>query len=208
MLAERAEAASGSHVLEQRLRYTYDSPARSLRHRLVVVPPAVHGRQRRTAQGFTVSGDPASVRTTTDAFGNHVVDVRADVVQSSIESNAWSVVDVSDGALRDVAREFVGACADVGLAERICTRSYEALTYGFGFTDVHTTAAAHWPPSWPSTRPMIDEPHADTSRLPWAVITPTSRRPPEPSKGRAPECCARRSACGWYPQPEPGRAIT
>lgn len=169
MLAERTERTEGTYLLEQRLRYTYDSPARDLRHRLVVVPPVVHGRQLRSDYGFTVSGDAVLVQTTTDAFGNHVVDIRAAVVRSWIEFEAWSLVEGSsitgeapvaasllhdrrlrdpspltraDGELGDAAREFAGARSGIGLAERICTWTHGALTYGFGSTDVHTTAAA------------------------------------------------------------------
>ncbi|MDQ3106475.1 MAG: hypothetical protein M3Q68_01540, partial [Actinomycetota bacterium] len=93
MRAEIAPEAEETYRLEQRFRYTYASPVRRLRHRLMVVPPAVHGGQRRLDHGLTVSGCPVLVSTTTDEFANHVVDLRANAVDSWIEFEAWAVVD-------------------------------------------------------------------------------------------------------------------
>ena len=54
MLAETFAGDEDLYLLEQQFRYTYASPVRRLRHRLVVVPRAVHGgqyRYRRRAHG-------------------------------------------------------------------------------------------------------------------------------------------------------------
>ena len=40
-----------TYVLEQSFRYEYDAPVRSLRQRLVIVPPIRHGGQYRRAIG-------------------------------------------------------------------------------------------------------------------------------------------------------------
>ena len=42
-----------TYLLEQRFRYDYDAPVKSLRQRLVVIPPARH------ASGCTISSAPA-----------------------------------------------------------------------------------------------------------------------------------------------------
>ena len=91
MLAEAAPD-TGTYLLEQRFRYEYATPAHRLRHRLFVVPRAVHGNQHRLDHGLEVSGSPARVAHGTDSFGNHVVDVRAGVVRDWIEFKAWALV--------------------------------------------------------------------------------------------------------------------
>ncbi len=81
MLVEAPAGVEGStYLLEQRFRYTYATRARWLRHRLVVVPRAVHGDQYRFDHGLTVSGSPALVSVRSDCFANHVVELRATAV--------------------------------------------------------------------------------------------------------------------------------
>lgn len=92
MLAERRAEEDGAYLLEQQFRYTYATPVRRLRHRLMVVPPAVHGGQHRIDHGLTASGDPVLLSAETDAFGNHLVKVRADKVAAAVEFNAWALV--------------------------------------------------------------------------------------------------------------------
>ena len=96
-----------AHLLHQRFRYTYTVPVRNLRHRLVVVPPVVHGSQRRLYHRVTTTGAEATSRTRADGFGNHVVHLRAPVVRESIEFEVWTVVR------RDPARQaaVLGAAA-------------------------------------------------------------------------------------------------
>ncbi len=171
MRAEIAAEAEETYRLEQRFRYTYASPVRRLRHRLIVVPPAVHGGQRRLDHGLTVSGGPVLVSTTSDEFANHVIDLRANTVYSWIEFEAWAVVDRShvtgattvpaglasdhrllaptpltsvDQHLAEAVRALL-ASADsrrpLEVAERACHWAYGALTYEFGITGVNTSAA-------------------------------------------------------------------
>jgi len=80
------------YVLHQRFRYDYETPVQHLRHRLVVVPRAVHGDQRRLDHGLTVTGAPALVSVSSDGFGNHVIDIRATRVDEAIEFDAWALV--------------------------------------------------------------------------------------------------------------------
>ncbi len=92
-------AAATIYVLHQRFRYDYDTPVHHLRHRLVVVPRAVHGDQRRLDHRVTVTGAPALVSVGVDGFGNHVVDVRATRVDEAIEFEAWALVRRGTNAL-------------------------------------------------------------------------------------------------------------
>jgi len=85
-------ASGAAYLLQQRFRYDYASPVHHLRHRLVVVPPALHGDQRRVDHGLTVTGAPALVSVGSDGFANHVVDVRAAAIDEFIEFETWSVV--------------------------------------------------------------------------------------------------------------------
>ena len=171
MLAESPSADEGSYLLEQRFRYTYATPVRRLRHRLVVVPRAVHGDQVLLDHRLAVSGSPAVVSLTTDEFANHVVEVRATGVAAWIEFETWAVVGwrdrgpsgvtavpadclvdarhlrptpltVADEALNDAAHSLSSSGGrGLDLAERICTWTHQALTYEYGVTAVHTTAA-------------------------------------------------------------------
>jgi transglutaminase-like putative cysteine protease len=77
---------SRSLLLEQHIRYEYSAPVERLRQRLIVVPPPVHGAQRRGDWSLTVDGVDATVRRTrTDRFGNVVIDVGARRVERWIQ---------------------------------------------------------------------------------------------------------------------------
>jgi transglutaminase-like putative cysteine protease len=157
------------YLLEQQVRYTYASPVRRLRHRLIVVPRAVHGGQHRCHHGLTVSGVPARMTVTSDSFANHVVDLRALIVSEWIEFDAWALVRTrASGGVVEVPpvsldlRELLaatpltrandiltGAARDLSasssggldLAERACAWSHQALTYEHDVTSVRTDAA-------------------------------------------------------------------
>jgi transglutaminase-like putative cysteine protease len=169
MLVEAFAGEEDLYLLEQRFRYTYASPVRRLRHRLVVVPQAVHGTQYRFDHGLTVSGGPARMTVTSDSFSNHVVELRASTVAHWIEFDAWALVgchgsggvielrSTSNGhrhllaptpltqateTLSDAARELSAAgSGGLDLAERACAWAHQALTYQYGVTGVHTNAA-------------------------------------------------------------------
>lgn len=91
--ASSASASAGAaYLLHQRFRYDYATPVSHLRHRLVAVPRARHGDQRRVAQRVTVTGTPALVSVGSDGFANHVVDVRAATIDEYIEFETWAEV--------------------------------------------------------------------------------------------------------------------
>lgn len=170
MLAETFAGDEDLYLLEQQFRYTYASPVRRLRHRLVVVPRAVHGGQYRFDHGLTVSGDPARMTVTSDSFANHVVELRAATVSEWIEFETWALVasHTSGGVvelsptcidfrdllaatpLTQVNDMLAGAARDLSaassggldLAERACAWTHQALTYEYGVTSVRTSAAA------------------------------------------------------------------
>lgn len=95
--------------LHQRLRYDYASPIRHLRHRLMVLPPAVHGDQRLVSSALEVTGADAVVRRGTDGFGNVRHDLRAERVESTVEFEAWATVErrAGDGPPRLPASSLV-----------------------------------------------------------------------------------------------------
>src|ERR1700722_929332 len=73
------------YVLEQSFRYEYDAPVRSLRQRLVIVPPARHGNQYLRAHRLEVTGANVQRRVSRDAAGNVVARLRAEHVPEAIE---------------------------------------------------------------------------------------------------------------------------
>lgn len=152
--------------LEQRYRYTYAAPIRDLRHRLVTVPPARHGRQVRVDHGIEVRGDPVLVSSSRDRFANHVVDVRAASVASCFELRSWAIVEHAEGlnrpsvtasaasdfrrptALTSADERITQVASDLGgggdaleVSERISTWTHASLHYEWGTTSVRTTAA-------------------------------------------------------------------
>jgi transglutaminase-like putative cysteine protease len=155
-------------LLHQCLRYEYPSPIRRLAHRLVVVPPERHGHQHRLLHRVNVTGAEATVTSRFDEFGNHVLDVRAERVDTAIEFEAWAVVEtstggfVADGAgdwrllspsaltqpdetLRDAAawlRHAGRGDSPLELAVRVNGWVHGAMRYRADVTGVRTTAAA------------------------------------------------------------------
>ena len=148
--------------LEQEVRYAYPAPIEHLQQRMIVVPPASHGSQRRDDWSFAVAGVPSPVqRTRTDPFGNTVIDVEADHVEQSISfatrvtvslsgaADAWETVadprylrptalttaDAAVGALgASTAGDRAGPAA-------LCARTHRSLSYQWGITGVRTSAA-------------------------------------------------------------------
>ena len=156
-------------LLEQRIRYSYDRPIEDLAHRLIVIPRAVYGRQARTDFEVTVSEGSAEVRIGEDEFSNCVAHIKVPHVASEIEFVMWVVVTRRSRAsadepwadsdrrrysfptrlteatpeIRAVGSDFAatGASHSV-IAEMACGWTKRAMRYGFGSTDVHTTAAS------------------------------------------------------------------
>jgi transglutaminase-like putative cysteine protease len=86
------------YVLEQSFRYEYDAPVRSLRQRLVIVPPPRHGNQYLRAHRLEVTGADVQRRVSRDAAGNVVARLRAEHVPEAIEFRLAAVLErVRDG---------------------------------------------------------------------------------------------------------------
>lgn len=159
---------TATYLLRQRFRYEYPEPIAHLRHRLMVVPPAQHGGQRRLAYGLAVRGAEVRVAERGDGFGNHRYEARSARVEESIEFETWVAVEASgssavdvpatdlwepcwrnpsaltrpDGALAGAAARLqTGRPPPVELAERIAAWVHGAMRYEAGATDVRTTAA-------------------------------------------------------------------
>ena len=161
-----------SYLLDQSFTYRYPAPIEHLRHRLMVVPPPKHGDQRLLWYRLEVRGAPAVVLTSTDAFGNHQVDVRAARVAEAIEFDIRVLVErtaapcpfplpvsaladcrlleaspltLPDVALAEVARELQADGGSVlELVERLTKWVYGAMSYAYDSTSVGTTAAEAW----------------------------------------------------------------
>ncbi|MDP9072805.1 MAG: hypothetical protein M3N98_01300, partial [Actinomycetota bacterium] len=81
-----------TYSIRQHLQYRYPAPIRHLRQRLMLVPPLRHGDQRRV--GWGIEASCPSVRTEfRDRFGNMVVDLSVERVDSTIEFDAWTVIE-------------------------------------------------------------------------------------------------------------------
>jgi transglutaminase-like putative cysteine protease len=157
--------------LRQSFTYDYDGPARDLVHRLVVVPPAAHGDQRLCSAAVDVSDPSARVRWHRDGFGNRHCVVRMTevpqrfelVVELTVERGSspdsppraavtphpasWAVLRLPsalttpDVAIAALARRHAVPGDPVATADAFCALVRERITYGFGATDVTTTAA-------------------------------------------------------------------
>ena len=158
-----------TYVIEQSFRYDYDAPVKSLRQRLVVIPPARHGSQYLRGHLLEVSGARARRYLRRDCHGNVVAWVRSEHVAQAVEFRLAAVVErvrgdgptmLEAGALRDppLLRPTRLTAADERLrslasdlaahddtplerAERICDAVHCAITYADAVTSVRTTAA-------------------------------------------------------------------
>jgi transglutaminase-like putative cysteine protease len=164
-----AAARRVSYVLEQTLRYDYDTPVESLRQRLVIVPPARHGQQYLRAHRLEVTGAAVRRRVRRDAAGNVVAWLKADHVPAAIEFRLAAVLErvrddgpamlpaaaldsprllrptrltTPDDRLRDLAAGLTAPSGDPEeTAERVCAAVFAAMTYENDVTTVSTTAA-------------------------------------------------------------------
>jgi transglutaminase-like putative cysteine protease len=156
--------------IHQRITYRYDGPVRSLQQRLVVQPRSVHGDQRRLSRRLSVlNAIPHSVDAGVDPFGNTVVTLNIPRVDEEVTFVTSSVVErdaqhgphlelaamLEDRRLLD-ASPLTGADPTIDLlAEELRASGltggalataanecvHNALTYQYGATSVHTTAA-------------------------------------------------------------------
>jgi transglutaminase-like putative cysteine protease len=158
-----------TYVIEQSFRYDYDRPVKSLRQRLVIIPPARHGSQYLRGHLLEVTGARARRRLRRDAHGNLIAWLHSEHVTQAVEFRLVAVVErvcadgptvLDAGALRDprLLRPTRLTAPDDRLralasdlaarpgtaeerAERICEAVHSALSYQHGITSVRTTAA-------------------------------------------------------------------
>ena len=150
-----------SCFLAQRVRYDYTAPIEDLCQRLLLVPPSVHGHQRRHGWTLVVGGAVAtSTRARRDSFGNLALELRVPRVDEWVEFVVTTEVtrrapsgahrvrpdrryleptrltapDVAIGALVAQAAEAVDPAA-------ISAAVHAAIGYEWGITGVRTTAA-------------------------------------------------------------------
>lgn len=145
-------------LLQQHARYDYSSPVTNLRQRLILVPRATHGAQRRSRWRLAVEGvDGFRVTARRDPFGNLTVAVVIPRVESwvqfSVETKVCTAAGIGPHRARPDRRylsptrltapdERIAALAE-GQADAaaLSARVHAALTYEWGITGVHTTAA-------------------------------------------------------------------
>jgi transglutaminase-like putative cysteine protease len=82
-----------TYVIEQSFRYDYDAPVKSLRQRLVIIPPARHGSQYLRGHLLEVTGARARRCLRRDAHGNLVAWVRSEHVTQAVEFRLAAVVE-------------------------------------------------------------------------------------------------------------------
>ena len=89
-----------TYEVQQRYRYTYTQPVNDLRHRLIVVPPDIHGDQLLDRFELHVHGTDSELRWETDAFANRVCRITAPRVEHLIEFETHFRVRRSAAAVR------------------------------------------------------------------------------------------------------------
>jgi len=165
---EWSQVKRARFLFHQRFQYDYPGPIRDLQQRLVVIPAERYGAQRLCSHRLTATPAPCASRSTTDAFGNHVVEV--DVAEAGasvafevvmkIENEARSHCDylfTADAARRfldptrltapdeyitHIARMLRAQAHDPAeLARRVHGWVANTMRYEAGVTTVQTTAA-------------------------------------------------------------------
>jgi transglutaminase-like putative cysteine protease len=162
-----AEARSVTYRIRQRLRYTYDGPARDLAHRLVVLPPNRHGDQTSRHGELTVSAPAARVSWERGPDGLRAATVTLDEVPALLDFDVAAIVErgpaatwpslpasaltgrrllaatpltAPDETLLAVASRLIGP-DPFTTARRCCAWVFENIAYRPGSTTVGTTAA-------------------------------------------------------------------
>jgi transglutaminase-like putative cysteine protease len=161
-------AGSLSYVLHQSFAYRYTGPVTRVDQRLVVVPPARHGPQRRKFHRLSIIGAEGYATWSRDEFENPVAHVQVAAVPESVEFRVDAIIEregiapvqlsaaalsarryldatwltSADDALSSAAHDLAGSLpAGRPVAERICAFVNEAIAYRKGATSVATTAA-------------------------------------------------------------------
>ena len=152
----------------QCFRYDYPGPVHNLRQNLVVVPMRHYGDQRLCEHRLTVTPSAATMRDSSDYFGNRVFKLEVPRVEKSVAFEVTKTVERRAGRFRPVALthdqlayyrrptdltaadERIAAIAGefaartrnvVELTDQISDFVAGAMSYGSGATAVTTTAA-------------------------------------------------------------------
>jgi transglutaminase-like putative cysteine protease len=161
--------AAVRYRLRQTFTYEYDGPVHDLVHRLVVVPPPVHGDQLLRSGTVEVSDPAADVRWHEDAFGNRHCVVRLARVprrfelvvgvvaerstapfipqprrHPSVAPVRWrqpSALTAATDEIASLARRHAEPGDVLATADAFCALVRDRISYGFDATDVDTTAA-------------------------------------------------------------------
>lgn len=147
-------------VLNQRIRYAYSAPVTDLHQRLMTVPPAKYGSQRRRRWNLQVSGvDELITGVTSDPFFNVVLEATIPRVDHAVEFEVeveLSVEQVLPTHFNAADNSYLGhthlTTPDRAIAEltsavqhsgvaALCTAVHKSLDYEWGVTGVATTAA-------------------------------------------------------------------
>jgi len=161
-------ARRAAYRLRQTFRYEYAEPITDLNHRLVVIPPARFGDQRRTYHDLLVELEEVRLEQRADRFGNVVMEVFAPQVPSAIEfvaevsversasepnilTGGWppaewlldpSPLTTPDERIETAAAQLAAAAVyGLPLADLINDWVYGSMTYKHDVTGVRTTAA-------------------------------------------------------------------
>lgn len=159
-----------TYRLNQRFRYEYDGPVEELRHRLVVVPPAVYGDAHRRLYRVTASLPETRVSKHRDEYGNLLVHFYLAAVATAVEFEVTAVVErvgrrlddalpagaltnprylratrltAADERIRELAGELRRATGDDDreFGLRCAALVYATVAYRTDATSVRTTAA-------------------------------------------------------------------
>jgi len=158
-----------TYIIHQHIRYEYPGPITDLRQRLMISPRDGHGGQRRIVQRLDVFPQ-MSTEAHNDAFGNSVIAMFVPRLDCGIDFEYWAIVEReawvtehrearsilempsllrsslltrADANLREAAERLrAGNDSPLELAHAINHFVFEHMEYGFGATDIHTTAAA------------------------------------------------------------------
>jgi transglutaminase-like putative cysteine protease len=152
----------------QRFNYEYPGPIRNLKQRLVVVPADRYGAQRLHNHALAVNPLPIATREALDRFGNRVLELEVQQVDSAVSFEVVMIMEsdvqvlhsppvspasinyflqptrltMPDDAVHAVSRMLQrDAPTPDSLAQRINDWVYGAMRYKTGVTTVETTAA-------------------------------------------------------------------
>src|ERR1035437_8812631 len=82
-----------AYLLHQDLRYEYPGPIADLEQRLMILPPLLHGDQRRVMCRIEVAAPDVSRSETEDEFGNILVMLHIPFIERVVDFKAWIVLE-------------------------------------------------------------------------------------------------------------------